>query len=692
MKVFKRILTSSVFQSVLFGLIILAGFVLIWDAPIKKFKIEVEQDLAETGSKLYYWYAGDFNGDGNSEFIKCGYGQGSNRLDITHYDNNWNLIDQYHIFNATWNYNLEPGLYDIDGDENKELLFFTEINDSIFFNAFSLTEFRLTIDHLFFNEIERKREEYSYNSKFYDFGDFNGDGINELYFLFDAGFGLYPRGIFKIEFPSLQITSTGTEYMAITPSYFEDITGDNIPEVFSYCYAPSNTTEFKKYSDTISYFAVFDINLKPLFEPIAFPGEYTYAYTIPSLKNDSIIYALIDSRSTSNALSIYVLDSKGKIIKSKRIKTDQSSQIKGYRLLIHNNISYFFGRGVGHFKLDKELIEIPDELKLNFKNVKVPMLDFDFNNDGSDEWVSVKSIKELNIYDEVSNETVSFETPVTVQGRLNIFPIYANSSIQKYLAETGFGYFFFKYERNRFYFVLYLIYFAVFLLGCFSVWLVIYFQKKNIEKKWYTEKQLTELQFNAVKNQLNPHFLFNSLNSVAYMITQGKQDEAYDFLTINSRMIQRVMDDNNKVKRTLKDEIQFTKDYINIQRHRFKDRFQSEFIIHPDVNLSLEVPKMCVHTYVENAIKHGFRNTKSGGLLEVSIEPVFNGILITISDNGMGRKAASEYKDSSGNGLSIMNEFYRLFEKYHGYNINFSIEDVKPVGTKVKLKIQFLSA
>jgi LytS/YehU family sensor histidine kinase len=172
------------------------------------------------------------------------------------------------------------------------------------------------------------------------------------------------------------------------------------------------------------------------------------------------------------------------------------------------------------------------------------------------------------------------------------------------------------------------------------------------------------------------------------MINEGRNDEAYDFLAINSRMIQRVMNDSKEVKRSLKDELQFTKDYVSIQKHRFKERFNVEFDVQPDVNLELEVPKMCIHTYVENAIKHGFRNTKSGGILKVNIEPYRkNGITILISDNGMGRKSASEYKDSSGNGMNIMNEFYSLFEKYNGYKIYCGVEDIKPVGTMIKLRI-----
>jgi len=166
--------------------------------------------------------------------------------------------------------------------------------------------------------------------------------------------------------------------------------------------------------------------------------------------------------------------------------------------------------------------------------------------------------------------------------------------------------------------------------------------------------------------------MFNALNSVAYLISNGQKNEAYDFLTVNSRMIQQVMDDANEVRRTLKAEIQFTRDYLNVQQHRFKDKFRTEFHIQKDVNCNFEVPKMCIHTYVENAIKHGFRNIRTGGLLQFHISPEENGVRICITDNGMGRKAASMYHDSTGFGLKTIEEFYRLFEKYHGYKNSLS--------------------
>jgi LytS/YehU family sensor histidine kinase len=153
------------------------------------------------------------------------------------------------------------------------------------------------------------------------------------------------------------------------------------------------------------------------------------------------------------------------------------------------------------------------------------------------------------------------------------------------------------------------------------------------------------------------------------------------------------MDDAKEIKRPLGSEMDFTRNYLEIQEHRFKERFKWEFIIGPEVNPKFEVPKMCIHTYVENAVKHGFRDIERGGLLTIKISALKYGIFIQITDNGIGRKASSEYKDSTGNGLKIMKEFYRLFEKYHGYKIQVNSSDLNEglsvqSGTKVELIIQ----
>lgn len=686
----KKITSSPILQSAIFGLLITLLVYFVWDAPITQYNVQIEP--FESGKyNTIHWFAGDFNNDGNSERIRVHNGLDSKSMDVVHYDNDGNITEHYHFTGSEWGYHLKPAIYDIDGDNKQELLFFTVRNDSIFFNVFSLSNFNLVVNEHYFNTFERKREEYSYNSEFFCFGDFDNNGVSELFFQFDAGFGLYPRGIFKMEFPSLKLTASPTEYMNLYLSKLKDINADGIPEIFTQCSAPANVDiTYKKYTDTISYITVLNYNLNFVFDPIPFNGRFSSITTIPCNTNDSIFYASFECRSKSTEpLNVMTLTTKGEIINQR--KWDNLQNIENiYRSFLEiNGKTYVSINNVGIFQLTPTLKNLPEEFSYN-PDIPSNYKDFiDLNNDGWDEWVYWNIKDEITIYNEKTNEKISFDSPNPIAAIIEIYPYYQRHKLIKFMVDTGTGYFFLNYERNHFYFVLYLIYFIVFLFGSGLVFAILHIQKRTIEKKWTTEKQLSELQFNAVKNQLNPHFLFNALNSVAYMINEGRNDEAYDFLAVNSRMIQRVMNDAKEVKRPLKDELQFTKDYVKIQKHRFKNRFDVVFHISEKVNQKIEVPKMCIHTYVENAFKHGFRNTKTGGSLNVEIEPFKrHGIFIKVSDNGMGRKAASAYKDSSGNGINIMNEFYSLFEKYHGYKIDYSIEDNKPVGTVVELRIE----
>lgn len=480
--------------------------------------------------------------------------------------------------------------------------------------------------------------------------------------------------------------------MGLQATYLKDLNDDGIPEIYCRSYAPANTKYYKKFSDTISYICVLDFNLDFLFDPIPFPGEFTSIDIVPSSINNDLFYAFFSSRSKNNIqYEILVVNKNGEIVNSKHWDNIQNPDNLSSTVKFINGKSYLFFKGVGHFKLNPELDNLPDNLLPDITRITSIPITFDLDNDGQDEWITYPNNEEIRIYNEITREEVRFDSPLAINSLIKFFPIYENNIITKYMISTSSGFFFFKYNKNSLYFLLYIVYFVVFGITSGIIFLILYYQKKNIEKKWNTEKQLTELQFNSIKNQLNPHFLFNALNSVAYMINEGKKEEAYNFLSINSRMIQRVMDDSNEIKRPLKDEIQFTRDYLDIQTHRFKDRFKVEIVIHPKTNLKFEVPKMCIHTYAENAIKHGFRNTKQDGLLKIEIQPHKSGVMIQISDNGMGRKEASKFKDSSGNGIKIMNDFYHLFEKYYEYKITCRISEnhnaINHEGTIVELTI-----
>lgn len=257
------------------------------------------------------------------------------------------------------------------------------------------------------------------------------------------------------------------------------------------------------------------------------------------------------------------------------------------------------------------------------------------------------------------------------------------------------GYFFINYFKNKYYWTKYLIWLAIFLATYTITFLIQFTQRRRMEQKWKTEKQLTELQFNTIRNQLNPHFIFNALNSVGYLIENGQKEEAYDYLSINARLIRKVLEDAELTTRSLEEEIKFVKDYLAIQEFRFKDRYRTVFSINEDVNLNLAMPKMVLHTYVENSVKHGFKNTYEGGLLEISISAIPKGVVFFVRDNGNFSKDDDHQEKNTGKGLGIMESYYRLFEKQHNCRIQSTFTklretDPAKTGTEVVVRIEYL--
>jgi hypothetical protein len=276
-----------------------------------------------------------------------------------------------------------------------------------------------------------------------------------------------------------------------------------------------------------------------------------------------------------------------------------------------------------------------------------------------------------------------------------VYPYFVNGRTERLMVATNSGYFFLDYAKNPYYWSKYLIWVAIFFAAYIIIFFIQFSQRKRMEAKWETEKQLTELQFNTIRNQLNPHFVFNALSSVGYLIETGKKEEAYDFLSVNTRLIRKVLDDAELTTRTLSAEINFVKDYLSVQEFRFKNRFQTIFITDENVNLQLAVPKMVLHTYVENAVKHGFKNINTGGILEIRIDALPKGVIFTVRDNGHLEEVQTDSADNIGKGIKIMESYYRLFEKQHKCRIQttftkLSETDPEKTGTEVVVRFEFL--
>jgi tetratricopeptide (TPR) repeat protein len=214
------------------------------------------------------------------------------------------------------------------------------------------------------------------------------------------------------------------------------------------------------------------------------------------------------------------------------------------------------------------------------------------------------------------------------------------------------------------------------------------------------QKQLANklLSIRSLRSQMNPHFIFNSLNSVNSFISQSDERSANKYLTEFARLMRTVLEHSKKDFVVLADELEVLDRYLKLEYIRFKDQFEYDFEVDENLEISrLLIPPMLVQPYIENAIWHGLRYKEGVGNLTVSFHHTTRGMRIVVTDDGIGRekskalKTKNQKKDKS-TGISNTASRLQLLNEVHGITISHSISDLKEdgSGTHVELTIPFI--
>ena len=213
---------------------------------------------------------------------------------------------------------------------------------------------------------------------------------------------------------------------------------------------------------------------------------------------------------------------------------------------------------------------------------------------------------------------------------------------------------------------------------------------KNIEK----DKIIRETQLNAMQMQINPHFLFNNLNTVSRMAMFEGAEKTVELVASLSEILRFNLTNKENLIR-LEDEINIVKAYILIQKIKYEDRMGFDFNIDEKLH-DVYIPPMIIQLLIENAIKHGFSGLKRNGCIVTTIKQVDEYAQITIMDNGNGIEKeelelllngkAIYKKDKKSTGLGIKNIGNRL-ELYFGRKDLLKIVSEEGIGTKVEIMI-----
>ncbi len=213
------------------------------------------------------------------------------------------------------------------------------------------------------------------------------------------------------------------------------------------------------------------------------------------------------------------------------------------------------------------------------------------------------------------------------------------------------------------------------------------------EKKAKLENELHASRLTAIQSQMNPHFIFNSLNSIQDLVLKGDVDNSYTFITKFSNLVRRTLHYSDKDFVEFSQEIKLLELYLALEKLRFRDDF--EFILDTEGIDDIMIPPMLIQPFIENSLLHGLLHKEGKKRITITFRLLDN-LICTVEDNGVGREKAKEIKSrqraehESFAGQAIKKRFSilsRLFQSELGYTYEDMYDGKQAIGTRVKLTI-----
>ncbi len=217
--------------------------------------------------------------------------------------------------------------------------------------------------------------------------------------------------------------------------------------------------------------------------------------------------------------------------------------------------------------------------------------------------------------------------------------------------------------------------------------LIFRFRISQVREKENLKLRVATNEMKALRSQMNPHFIFNSLNSIQHFIVHNDEVSASKYLNTFAKLIRTILNNSEKSTVSIREEIDSLRLYLQLESLRFESKFESEIVIDPGLDLDYhEVPTMLIQPFAENAIIHGLIPKNGNGKLTIRLFQEDKHIVCSITDNGIGRKKALQLKETSVRkthksfGLKITQDRLELLNYLHKSNLSVKITDLTDEG------------
>ncbi len=219
------------------------------------------------------------------------------------------------------------------------------------------------------------------------------------------------------------------------------------------------------------------------------------------------------------------------------------------------------------------------------------------------------------------------------------------------------------------------------------------YRSRRLKNQVSLDLRLKTAELKTLRNQMNPHFVFNSLNAIQNYIFKGNPEEANLYIHSFSRLMRKSLQFSRLEKISIAQEINFIEEYMLLEKMRFRNKFEytidASEIKYPE---QITVPALLIQPVVENAVKHAFKNFSGAGNIEISYQPhpTLKAIRVTVSDNGVGidhsKKSKSIKTEHQSLGLQIIRQRLDLFNEQLGLSIGkLTFLDPKKPGTSIEI-------
>ncbi|MVT12339.1 sensor histidine kinase [Chitinophaga tropicalis] len=218
--------------------------------------------------------------------------------------------------------------------------------------------------------------------------------------------------------------------------------------------------------------------------------------------------------------------------------------------------------------------------------------------------------------------------------------------------------------------------------------------KQEARRRTAIQQQIAQLEMKALRAQMNPHFIFNALNSIQTFMMKRETEQALSYLSRFARLIRNVLDNSQLNSIPVSKELRMLENYLELEKLRFADQFSYSITVDPDIDPDFtDIPTMVLQPFLENAIWHGLLHKKEKGRVDIRFHKREDSVLCVIEDNGMGRERAAAQRggeEHHSRGLQITRDRLALYNRRFNMNATFDIEDLydedgQPAGTRVNV-------